>query len=338
MLSIPLPDKTKIISQEENAALFIIEGLYPGYGVTLANALRRVILSSLSGAAIIGVNIKHVDHEFSTIPYVFEDVMTLLLNLKRIRFKVYESGSYQGTLKINGERKVTAKDLKIPSELEIINPEALIATLTDKRAELSLTIFIKEGLGYEFAEDHANDLLLKEVKTLKIDSIFTPIVKTSFSVENMRVGQRTDYNRVKLLVQTDGSITPQEAFEKGVTILLDQFQAIQSIGKDSPEKELKTTKLQSASKMKAQSMRDILEQGKKESKESGISVRSSLSHLKLSSRIEKILIASEIKTIGQIARSNENELMAIDGIGSMAIKEVRRKLGKLGFLLGSGKK
>ncbi|MBI3274328.1 MAG: DNA-directed RNA polymerase subunit alpha [Candidatus Colwellbacteria bacterium] len=336
MLSIPLPNETKIIPQGKNAALFIMEGLYPGYGITLGNALRRVMLSSLSGAAIIGVNIKHVDHEFSTAPYVLEDVMTILLNLKQIRFKVHESGSYQGTLKATGERKITAKDLKIPSELEIINPEARIATLTDKRAELFLTIFIKEGLGYEFGEDHATDPLLKEVKTLKIDSVFTPITKTSFNVENMRVGQRTDYDRIKLMVETDGTIAPLAAFEKSIAILLDQFQTILSISKDARGKEglAKASKGQKLLKAK---MQKIQSQAKDETKESAISTRSSLSHLKLSSRIEKILIANSVKTIGQIVKSNESELTGIDGIGGMAVKEIRRKLGKLGFLLG-GKK
>jgi len=336
MLSIPLPNETKIIPQGKNSALFILEGLYPGYGITLGNALRRVMLSSLSGAAIIGVNIKHVDHEFSTAPYVFEDVMTILLNLKQIRFKVHESGSYQGTLKVTGEKNVTAKDFKIPSELEIINPDAHIATLTDKRAELILSIFIKEGLGYEFGEDHAGDPLLKEVKTLKIDSVFTPITKISFNVENMRVGQRTDYNRIKLTVETDGTITPREAFEKSIVILLDQFQTIHSISKGTKESEDtgKSSKSQKASKAKTTKAQS---QTKEEAKEAGISARSSLSHLKLSSRIEKILLANNVKTIGQVVKSSEGELTTIDGIGGMAVKEIRRKLGKLGFLLG-GKK
>lgn len=318
--------------------MFVIEGLYPGYGITIGNALRRVMLSSLSGSAIIGVNIKHVDHEFSTAPYILEDVMTILINLKKIRFMVHESGSYQGTLKATGERKITAKDFKIPSELEIINPDAHIATLTDKRAELFLTIFIKEGLGYEFGEDHAGDPLLKEVKTLKIDSVFTPITKTSFSVENMRVGQRTDYNRVKLMVETDGTITPREAFEKSIAILLDQFQTVHSISKDKQEKEnvekISKSKGQKSSKAAAQKIKG---QAKDEAKESGKSLRSSISHLKLSSRIEKILLANNVKTIGQVVKSNEAELTNIDGIGGMAVKEIRRKLGKLGFLLG-GKK
>lgn len=330
MLSILSPSATKIIPENKNSATFIIEGLYPGYGITIANALRRVLLSSLPGAAIIGVKIKHVDHEFSTIPHVLEDVLTILLNLKRVRFKVHESGSYEATLKATGEKKLTAKDIKLPSELEVANPQTHIATLTNKKAEISISLFIKDGLGYELSQEHADDPMLKEVNALKVDSVFSPVTASSFSIENMRVGRRTDYNRVRLNIQTDGTITPQEAFERSISILISQFQAVQVIetqgkhkAKEEKTEEQKTTKTSDKKTTKTA--------------EPALSGRSSLSHLKLSSRIEKILMKHGVKTISQVAKGTPEDLMKIEGIGEMAVKEIRRKLGKVGFLLSNKK-
>lgn len=347
MPSIPLPSATKIIPQDKNSAIFVIEGLYPGYGVTIANSLRRILLSSLSGTAVIGVKIKDVDHEFSTIPYVYDDVVSIILNIKKIRFKMYESGVYQATLKAQGERKVKASGIRLPSEIEIVNGNSHVATLTDKRAELEITFYIKEGLGYELAEEHADDPALKEVGILKIDSIFTPVVASTFSVENMRVGQRTDYNRVKLTIQTDGTITPKEAFEKSMVIFIDQLQAVQKI--EEPIKEpfvyermreglrpvygIRSVERKSKKREAEREVKPELMEMQKEGKV--ISGRSSISHLKLTSRIEKIMLKKKIKTIGQLSKKNEQDLIKIDGIGEAAVKEIRRKLGKLGFLLSA---
>ncbi len=335
MLSIPLPSATKILSHKKNSATFVIEGLYPGYGITIANSLRRILLSSLPGMGIVGIKIKDVDHEFSTIPYVFEDAVSLILNLKRMRFKAYEGNSYQAMVKIQGEKELKAGDFKVPSELEVINPDLHIATLTDKRAELEISLFIKEGLGYELAEEHASDSSVKEVGILKVDTSFTPVVAASFGIENMRVGGQTDYNRINLMIETDGSITPKEAFEKGILIFVDQLQALQKL-EDPSSKEISSIK--NIAKVK-ENMGDKDEvTGDEEEKKSGISGRSLIAHLKLAPRIEKVLIKKKIKTISQLSKNNEDELMKLDGIGEAAIKEIRRKLGKVGFLLTSIKK
>ncbi len=324
----------------------MIEGLYPGYGTTIANSLRRILLSSLPGMGIVGIKIKDVDHEFSTIPYVFEDVIRIILNLKRIRFKAHEGNSHQATVKIQGEKELKAGDFKVPSELEIINPELHIATLTEKRADLEISLFIKEGLGYKLAEEHVADSFIKEVGMLKVDTSFTPVVASSFGIENMRVGGQTDYNRINLMIETDGSITPKEAFEKSILIFVDQLQALQKL-EDSPSlKEL--SRIKHADRIdptRIDSMKIKENMGSKdrtikeeEEKKNGISGRSLIGHLKLSGRIEKVLIKKKVKTISQLSKKNEDELMKIDGIGEAAVKEIRRKLGKAGFLLTAIKK
>ena len=223
---INLPSKPKITKINKNRSVFEIEGCYPGYGVTLGNALRRVLLSSLSGAAITGIKIKGVKHEFSTLSYVKEDIIQIILNLKQLRFKIYgeaqEGQPVKANLKIKGEKVVTAADIKATSEIEVINKDAHIATLTDKKAELDAEIQIESGLGYVPVEQRKKEKL--EIGLIAVDAIFIPIRKVNFEVENMRVGERTDYNRLKFDIETDGSMSPEEAFSKAAEILINQFQ------------------------------------------------------------------------------------------------------------------
>jgi len=220
---IPLPQKAKIIKKDDNRAVFEIDGCYPGYGMTLGNAFRRILLSSLPGAAITSVKIKGVSHEFSTIPYVLEDVIHIILNLKQIRFKVNspESLPLKLELKTSGEREIKAKDIKLTSEIEIINKDAHIATLTDKKAKLDIEIEIQSGLGYVPVEQRKKEKL--EIGAIAIDAIFSPIKKINYEIENMRVGDRTDFNRLMIDIETDGSISPEQAFSKAADILVDHF-------------------------------------------------------------------------------------------------------------------
>lgn len=329
MITIPFPQAPKVISQKDNEATFVIEGLFPGYGVTVANALRRVILSSLPGAGVIAVKIKDVDHEFSTIPGIMEDVVNIILNIKKMRFRMHESGVFEGTLKVKGEQEVKAGHFKLASELSIVNPDLHIATLSDKKAELEITIWVTEGIGYELAEEHTIKAPVQGVGVLKVDTIFTPVISTSFDVELMRVGDRTDYNRIVFKVQTDGTISPQEAFDKTIQTLIGQFQALQ-------ESQAIMTEVTAKEGIDAEEEERELAQvaGKSDMKDSSLSSRYFITHLKLSSRIEKILKKHRIKTIGQLVQKNEEELMKMDGIGEAAVKEIRRKLGKAGFLLG----
>jgi len=221
--NIILPKQPKIIKKGNNHSMFEIDGCYPGYGMTLGNVFRRVLLSSLPGSAITTVRIKGASHEFSTLPNVLEDVIHIILNLKKIRFKINseEFLPIKVSLKVNGEKKITSKNIKTGPEIEVINKEIHIATLTSKTAKLEMEIEVDKGLGYVVAEQKGKDKLA--IGTIAVDSIFSPIERVNYEVQNMRVGDRTDFNRLRLDIETDGSITPEEAFNKAVNILIDHF-------------------------------------------------------------------------------------------------------------------
>ncbi len=217
---IPLPTSIKNNKIKENHSIFEIESLYPGYGVTIGNALRRVILSSLVGAAVTEVKIKDAPHEFSTMTGVKEDVLNILMNLKQLRFKVYGDDSQKITLKVKGEKEVTAKDFQLNPQVELANPNLHIATITEKTTELEIEVKIEKGVGYEF-NDNPKDK--KGVGVIGLDAAFTPIKKVNYIVENMRVGKRTDFDKVSLEVETDGTITPEDALAEALNILMSHF-------------------------------------------------------------------------------------------------------------------
>lgn len=231
MEKIPLPSKIEVIKKDENRAVFTFEPLYPGYGTTLGNALRRVLLSSLPGAAVQAVKIKGADHEFSTLPYVKEDVIGLILNLKQIRFKFFAKEPVKLTLKIKGEKIASAGDIKTTSDVEIVNKKLKIATLTDKEASLEMEITVNAGRGYVPIESREKEI--HDIGTIDIDAIYTPIKNVTFNNENVRVEQMTNYDRLILDITTDGTINPSDALQMAADILVDQFNYV---------KELKVTK------------------------------------------------------------------------------------------------
>jgi DNA-directed RNA polymerase subunit alpha len=230
--NILLPKPPKIIKKGENRAVFEIENCYPGYGMTLGNAFRRVLLSSLPGAAVTAVKIKGAEHEFSTIPHVLEDVIQIILNLKQVRFKKYSEEPITLTLKTKGEKKVKASEIKLTSDIEMVNKEAYIASLMDKKAELDIEIEVNSGLGYVPVEQRKKEKL--PIGSIAVDAIFSPVKRVNYEVENMRVGDRTDFNRLKIDIKTDGSITPEEAFNKTAQILVDHFSLF--VGKKKEDK------------------------------------------------------------------------------------------------------
>jgi DNA-directed RNA polymerase subunit alpha len=240
MISLPLPPK--IIQKKKSQTVFEIEGLYPGYGVTIGNSLRRVLLSSLQGAAVTEVKIKGVPHEFSIIPGVFEDAIMILLNIKNLRFKIFEGESQKATLKVKGEKDVKGSDFEFPSQMKLVNPEMHIATITDKKTELEIEIFVEKGIGY-VPKDHRKNQKL-EIGTIAIDAIYTPIKNVNFQVENMRVGDRTDFDKLSLEIETDGTITPEEAFFEACDILTKHFNIIfeSNARKVEEEQAIKKTK------------------------------------------------------------------------------------------------
>ncbi len=217
----------KKVSEKDNIGVFHIEGLYTGYGVTLGNSLRRVLLSSLPGGAITQIKVKGVDHEFSALPGMMEDIVEFILNLKKVRFHFLADEPQVLSLHVKGEKEVTAGDINSTTFVKVINTDLHLATLSKKTADLDMEITVEKGLGYVPSE--ARKLERLPVGTVVLDAVFSPVVRVAFSVENMRVGDRTDYNRLVVEVETDGSISPSEAFHKSVNILKDHFEKLAAI-------------------------------------------------------------------------------------------------------------
>jgi len=220
-----LPTKIEFHPGDEpNKAKLSVEPLFPGYGLTIGTAIRRVLLSSLEGGAVVAVKIKGVEHEFSTLPYVKEDVVDIILNLKKLRFNVHTDESVRVILKAKGEKEVTGADIETTSDVEVASKDALICTLTDKNSQLEMELIVRKGRGFVPTEVREKEKL--ELGTIMVDSLFTPIRNVGMHIEDMRVGQHTNYNRVTLDIETDGTITAQDAVAESSKILIDHFQAI----------------------------------------------------------------------------------------------------------------
>ena len=317
--NISLSKAPKLVEQiSPHRAILEIEELYPGYGLTIGNALRRVMLSSLAGAAITSIKIKDVDHEFSTLPGVLEDVVEIILNLKLVRFKVYSDEPQTITLKARGERKVLAKDIKTVSQVEIVNPNAHIATLTSKNASLEMEIRVEKGLGYSAIESRKREK--QEIGTTAVDAIFTPIKMINFEVEDMRVGDKTNYNRLRFDIETDGTITPAEALTNAANLLIEHFKII-----TAPIKTVKAEKKEEEKEEKPLRKEAL--------KEEFDITKTKIEDLRLSNRTQNILLNNRIKTVAGLLRLNERELLNLEEIGEKALKEIRKALGKLGLTL-----
>lgn len=223
-MDIQLPSQIQAQVVEPNHALFTISPCYPGYGTTLGNALRRILLSSLPGGAITAVKIKGVDHEFSTMEHVKEDVVDILLNLKQVRLKVYSDEAVQITLMVSGKKKVTAKDFEKNSDVEVMTPEVHIATLTDAAAKIEITVIAQKGRGYVPVEARENEKL--DVGFMALDAVYTPVRNVNFKTEHVRVEQMTNFDKLLMDVRTDGTITPEAAMNQASQILVDHFSQI----------------------------------------------------------------------------------------------------------------
>lgn len=226
METLPLPKSLTLADDRGQRAVFTIEPLYPGYGMTVGNALRRVLLSSLPGAAITSVKFEAVTHEFSTLPYVKEDVVDIILNLKQVRLRMHNDEPVTISLESSGAKNVTAADIKATSDVEVVNPKQHIATLTDSAAKLSLELTVGKGRGYVPVENREKERL--PLGTIAIDAIYTPVKNVNFTNANVRVGQMTNFDKLSLDITTDGTITPTEALTQATTILVDHFQFVLS--------------------------------------------------------------------------------------------------------------
>lgn len=301
---IVLPSKPRIIEEKEFSGSYEIDNLYPGYGHTLGNSLRRIILSSLPGAAITSVKISGADHEFSTLKGIKEDVITIILNLKKIRIKILSEEPQTIRLKIKGEKEVTAGDVETPGQIQIINPELVLAHVTDKNTTLDVEMQVERGLGYVSKEILQKNKV--DIGTIALDAIFTPIRRVNYEVENMRVGDRTDFNRLKIFIETDGSITPREALEKAVSIMINQLKAVVGFQEEIEEKQ--------AEKIKDGAEGESLDED---------FLKTKLESLDFSARTINALSAANIRTIGGLARKKEKDLLKLEGIGAKGIQEIK---------------
>jgi len=318
--AIILPSKPKIILEEGNRGVYEIDGFYPGYGFTIGNSLRRIILSSLPGAAITSIKIDEVKHEFSSIKGVREDVVMIMLNIKKIRIKMMTNEPQTLTLKAKGVKVVTAKDIDAPGQVEIINPDLVIATLTDKDSELNIELTAERGLGFV-----SRDSLGKEktdIGTIMVDANFTPIRRASYEVENMRVADRTDFNRLRILIETDGSISPNEALTRSINIMIEQLRAITGFEEAMPEiVESETMPLTG----------DVSQKDSPKLDPEFLKTR--IENLSLSARTLNALSSANIRTLGGLARKKEKDILEVEGLGAKGVAEIKRILGDYGITL-----
>ena len=318
---INLPSQPRVVSEEENNGVYEIDGLYAGYGHTLGNSLRRIILSSLPGTAVTSVKIDGVSHEFSNIDGIKEDVITILLNLKRVKFKMHTDEPQKVNLSAKGVGKVTAKDFEVSSQLEVLNNEQEIANLTSKDAELKMEVTVEKGLGYVSKEVLHKDKA--EIGVIVSDAVFTPVRKVNYEVENMRVGDRTDYNRLRFSIETDGTISPRESLEKSIEIMINHLRAV--VGFKEEEEIIEID----------EELRETVE--KKEEEKVDIDdkdvLKTRVDDLQLSPRTMSALSEAGIRTVGGLVRKKESDLLNVEGLGKKSAQEIKRALGNLGLIL-----
>jgi DNA-directed RNA polymerase subunit alpha len=324
-LNIILPSKMSIISEEENKGIYEIDGLYPGYGHTLGNSLRRIILSSLAGAAITSLKIDGVDHEFSVIDGVKEDVITLLLHLKQVRFRLHTDESQIVKIHIKGPKSITAGDIETTGQIEVLNKDLYIAEITGK-VSLSIEMTVEKGLGFVSKEIHQKEK--NEVGVISVDAIFTPIRRVAYEVENMRVGDITNHNRLRMTIETDGTITPREALEKSIVIMVEQLQAIIGFTVVNKRDVIDIIK----EEKKSDKIKNI-ENKEEEDNDFTDFLKTRIDTLSLSTRTLNALTGANIRTIGGIARKKKEDLLEIEGIGDKGIQEIKKILGEYGINL-----
>lgn len=350
MEKIPLPDSVTLISEEGNEATFEISPYFPGYGPTLGNALRRVLLSSLPGAAVTAVRLDGIDHEFSTIAGVKEDVVSLLLNVKQIRLKVFSDNPVELTLKAKGEKKIKAGDFEKNSDVEIVNPDLVIANLTDSKAEFVLRAKVENGRGYVPVETRENED--RDLGEIAVDSIFTPIERVSFRVENVRVGQETEFNKLILTIKTDGTVSPREALSQAASILEDHFKTLVSDLKDRltiKREELVSEAAVSVApagfvgEVAPQEERQPITEKMVDEEVAG-AVKASqdkpaegkampIVRFPVSTRIQNILEKEGVRTVAGLVQKNRSQLLSIEGLGEKAVSEIESALHEMNLAL-----
>lgn len=313
MQAIPLPNRAKVMDLGSNKYSVTLEPLYPGYGVTIGNAMRRVLLSSMPGAAVTAVKIKFVDHEFSTIPNVKEDVIQIILNLKQLRLKSFSMEPVKVSIKVKGEKVVTAADIKETDQVQVISKDLHIATLDNKNSEFEAELTVEQGRGYVPVEARENQK--QEVGVIAIDSIFTPIKAVHFDVSNVRVGQLTNFDKLEVVMETDGSVTGEEAMDIASHILVDHFTMMFAQGFTKVE----TPAFEAAASVEASEESDEAPETQGESE---VEVST------LSTRAKNALVKNGITTMAALHALTDDQISNLSGLGEKTITEIKEFLGR----------
>lgn len=298
------PALASIDEQGANSSTFTIEPLHAGYGNTLGNSLRRMLLSSIEGAAIVAFRIEGASHEFTTIEGVKEDVVDIMLNLKNVRLKVHTDEPIELRLEKKGAGSILAGDIKANADVEIVNPEQVIATIDDPKKSIVMDLVVESGRGYRTIEESSIERLHSDM--IALDAVFSPVLRVRYKVASTRVGQETNLDKLELTIETDGSISPREAFEEASAILVNQYTALAG-----------STIVVAAPALGQQSNED------------GDELNTPIEELDLTARTANALINNDIRTVRDLVTLSEQDLRELKGFGSKALDEVKDKLAEL---------
>ena len=300
------PSLAQVDDNGDNSATFVIEPLQAGYGDTLGNSLRRVLLSSIEGASIVAFRIEGATHEFTTVPGVKEDVVDIMLNLKGVNLKSHSDAPIELTISKKGTGEVTAADIKTTPDVEVVNPEHVICTIDDPKATVNVVLAVESGRGYRTIEESSEDRLHSDM--IALDALFSPVVRVRYKVDNTRVGSETNLNKLELTIETNGAISPRDAFEEAAAILVNQYPALAG-----------STTVEAAPALSA------------EKDEEADRLHASIDSLGMSARTTNALINNDIRTIHDLVSLSDQDLKELKGFGSKALDEVKDKMAELEF-------
>lgn len=298
------PALAKVVDNDATSSTFVIEPLHAGYGNTLGNSLRRVLLSSIRGGAVVAFRIEGATHEFTTIPGIQEDVVDITLNLKGINLKVESDEPVELRIEKKGAGVITAGDIKTTADVEVMNPDTVICTIDDPKKSVVIDLVVEAGRGYQDIETSSKNRLHSDM--IAVDAMFSPVSRVRFKVDGTRVGQETNLDKLELTVETDGSLTAREAFEEAAAILVNQYTALAG-----------ATTVEAAPALGTLEAEDVNE------------LNTSIEDLGLSARTANALINNEIRTVHDLVTLSEQDLRELKGFGSKALDEVKDKLAEL---------
>ena len=298
------PALAEIQDLSENVATFVVKPLEPGYGNTLGNSLRRVLLSSINGAAIVAFKIDGVSHEFTSIEGVKEDVVDIMLNLKNIKFKAHTDSPVELRLEKTGAGVITAADIQASADMEVVNPDQIIATIDDAKTKFVMDLVVESGHGYKTIEESSEDRIHSDM--IAVDAIFTPVLRVRYKVDNTRVGQVSNLDKLNITIETDGSLSPREAFEQASAILANQYTALAG-----------STTIEAAPALG------------EEAEDEASELHTPIEDLNLTARTTNALVNNDIRTVHDLVNLTEQDLRELKGFGSKALDEVKDKIAEL---------